>query len=97
MTKKVLIKSRADMNRWCRQALQDALNEYGISVREWARVQGCSDTVIGDWMNGRKEMTIEYLIVLIGRTGAKLWLEPPEKPAKPKEKRMSKRQRLIGF
>lgn len=97
MTKEVVIKNRSDMNRWCRQALHDALTVYGMTPREWARVQGVSEGVIGDWMNGHKELTIDYLIALIGRTGAKLRMTPPEKPTRPKEKRMTRRQRLIGY
>ena len=96
MAREVVIKNKDDMNRWCRAFMTESLEKYGLNPREWARMQGVCDDSIGDWMNGRRELSIDLLTAIVARIGCKLTLTPPEKVLPVKEKRR-KVHKLIRF
>jgi len=96
MSREVVIKTKDDMNAWCRTFMADALEKYGMNPREWARQQGVCDDSIGDWMNGRRELSIDLLTQIVARIGCKLTLTPPAKLPEVKEKRR-KVHKLIRF
>ena len=85
------VTSKDEFNDQCRSVFTAACGKYGVTPTEWAKTYGRNPRSVENWLSGRKNLTMGFLIDLMTAVGCTLTLTPPESWKAPRQRKPRQR------